>query len=119
MRRPTYKSIRDAAKKSKRAAIKSSQQKYLYLLGLSSKQVKGLSRRFLQQSGCAICIRYVENGRCPLAPNCYGDCIIEWQEMMAGSDRLCEPLNSHLHKDCYHKFLVNAAKIYIKLMELK
>lgn len=119
MRRPTYESIREAAKRSKRAAIKSSLQKYTYLLSLSSDEVKKLSLKFLCRDGCAICMRYDSSHKCPLELDCKGYCITEWGRMRIAWENL---RNADIYDDTdayYYKFLAYAAKIYIKLLELQ
>lgn len=109
MKRPTYKSIRKAAKKSKRAAIKSGIQKYLYLMSLTPEQVKKLSDKFLTEDGCAICIRYMNTENCPFKPGCRAPswCIPEWGKLK----------DAHTDED-YHKFITYATKIYLILLEL-
>lgn len=116
MKRPTYESICEAAKKSKRAAIKSSREKYVYLMSLTPAQLKKISLTFLETDGCAICLRYTRN--CPLKPSCpdgYG-CISEWQDMKSAWENYCD---SPSWKDqYYYEFITYAAKIYLKLLEL-
>ena len=115
MKRPTYISIREAAKKSKRAAIKSGIQKYLYLMSLSPGQLKKLPENFIRQQGCAICERYVGTKKCPLFPGCGSNCIDEWKEMYSAWSS--HRNNTYSDFD-YHKFITYATKIYLKLLEL-
>jgi len=121
MERPTYKSIQEAAKKSKRAAIKSSKEKYLYLLSLTSGQLKRIPEEFLRESGCAICIRHTNSltnklrNKCPFKLNCYGNCIKEWVKMYKAWDVHCTVTYTD---EYYYKFITYAAKIYLKLLEL-
>lgn len=114
MKRPTYKSIREAAKKSKRAAIKSGIQKYLYLMSLSPEQVKKLPAKFLRENGCAICLRNTNSDNCPLKLNCNG-CIDEWQKMYSAWKDCCGFYSTN---ETYHKFITYTTKIYLKLLEL-
>ncbi len=117
MKRPTYKSIQEAAKKSKRAAIKNSIQKYLYLMGLSPKQVRTLPKSSLHN--CALCLRYNgdSNNCCPLQLNCDG-CIPEYQSMCAAWRHYRKPEIFHNSEQYYYKFITYATKIYLKLLEL-
>lgn len=121
MEKPTYEEIRDAAKKSKRAAIDISIKKYLYLLTLTKKQIQVLPFTFLKADGCALCYRYMNSGyECPLGQyrcstfNC--DCIEEWRDMYDAYTKMKE------HPDWgsfHHRFIFNATKIYICLLKLK
>ncbi len=121
MKRPTYKSIQEAAKKSKRAAKKSSLQKYLYLLQLSPDEVKNISLKFLCSDGCAICVRYDGTKRCPLDVNCNGDCIDEWNDMKnawEGHRNYSKEFSTYPDDYYYNKFIAYATKVYLKLLEL-
>ncbi len=113
MKKPTYKSIEEAAKKSKRAAIKSGKQKYLYLMSLTQDQVKKLSQKFLQHDGCAVCLRYRNGKNCPFEFDCQG-CISEWQNMF----RAWTDFKRHGLTDDYHEFITYAAKVYLKLLRI-
>ncbi len=115
MKRPTYESIREAAKKSKRAAIKSSREKYLYLLSLTPEQLRKIRFKFLEAGGCAICLRY-DNVGCPLKCNCGSSgCVVEWQHMKRAWENHCA---YEYADEYYYKFITYAAKIYLKLLEL-
>lgn len=116
MKRPTYELIREAAQKSKRAAVKSSREKYLYLLQLSPEELKRISLKFLCSDGCAICIRYDGTGECPLLSNCDGDCISEWNVMRFAWENYCDPVTSN--SSHYFEFITYVAKIYLKLLEI-
>ena len=117
MRRPTYKSIEEAAKKSKRAAIKSSREKYLYLLSLTPKGLKRVSEKFLREEGCAICVRItIPKKNCPLKLNCRGNCVDEWTNMYSAWN--CHKSGFTNDDSNYYKFITHATKIYMKLLEL-
>ncbi|HDY86675.1 MAG TPA: hypothetical protein ENH82_00995 [bacterium] len=116
MRRPTYKSIKEAAKKSQRAALDSSIEKYVYLLQLSMNEVWKLPVKVLCDRGCAICLRYrhVEK-TCPLNTNCKGDCIPEWKEMVVAK----EAIRADAGLESYYKFMYYAGQILVKLLRLR
>lgn len=125
IKRPTYKSIQIAAKKSKRAALKLSIDKYLYLMTLTPKQIKKLPKNYLYQEGCAICIRYLyTNYPCPLKGClCTDSCIREWvdltnaQESIRDSEQVsCNIPWSHGDYDLL-KFRAAVSQIYVKLMK--
>ena len=119
MKRPTYKSIREAARKSDRAALDSSIQKYLYLLQLSISRVRNLSERFLADNGCAMCQRHPTDPRsCPLKKRCKGDCIPEWKYMNSAKNRL-SAFPCLQPTDEYNEFMYNASKILTKLLKCR
>lgn len=117
MKRPSYSLIHTAARESKRAAIKSSREKYLYLLQLSPKGLKRIPQKFLQECGCAICMRSGSRKMaCPLKLNCFGVCIPEWEKMFNAWEKHKTAIPDY---DSYYcEFITYAAKIYLKLLEI-
>ena len=116
MKRPTFKSIKEAAKKSKRAAIKSGLDKYMYLMSLTEDEVRKLTSKFLGMEGCAVCLRYSgASYPCPLRDKkCIGGCISDWTQLNAQHSLLEET-------DCdyyYQRFIFYAVQIYVKLLKL-
>lgn len=112
MIRPTIKSMHKAAKKSKRAAIDSGIQKYVYLLQLDgvdwTKFISGGNSSLGYLAECALCRRFPGKKKCPLWEKCGGECIPEWHKMNAA----CRNVD-------YSQFIYNAGLILIRLLKLK
>ena len=118
MKRPTYKEIREAGKKSKQAALDMSIRKYVYLLQLTAKEVQKLSRKFLESDGCSMCIRYDKcNYACPLlGRKCDNYCTPEWSKMTNAyrNTKVCWP-----NENYYYAFKYYAGQTLIRLLKLK
>ncbi len=114
MKRPTYKSIKEAAEKSKRAALDSSIQKYVYLLSLTPDEIRALPSKFLDENGCAICQRDTAGKRCPLKHPCDGVCTSDYNIMKLVFRKR---FNSNEYK--HYKFMYYAGRILIKLLRLR
>ena len=119
MKRPAKKQAKEAAEKSKRAALDSGIYKYRYMMQLTLEQLKNLPKDFLYADYCALCERYNHLGRmCPLRDvDCKGTCVSEWREM---SNALESLKNTTLNEEHYYNyFMSNCAQIYIKLLKLR
>ncbi len=118
MKRPTYKEIKAAGKKSKRAALDMSIRKYVYLLQLTLEEVRKLDRKFLEYRGCSMCTRYDKGDyACPLpGRKCNGTCIPEWQKMTASHAQIKIYFSPEAS---YYEFMYYAGQTLIKLLKLK
>jgi len=122
MKPVTQKQVKEAAQKSKRAAVKISIEKYIYLIICSIDKLKKLPDDFLYGCYCGLCKRYIKEGKnCPLKKNCEGMCIDEWGKMKRAYDIIIANSEIFLKDKSYYynKFLFNAIQILRKLIDIK